>query len=161
MVSPEFLIAIKKYVSLFRSGMAKTKFSKTDCLVYRVPREIHAEDVKEYYYYLDCTPTHSYMKYLYKYPQEEFPYKDLKQENKKRDKNQDEYELIDTGVFDNDRYFDVFIEYSKDDFDDICIKITAHNRSNESAPLHILANSLVSKHLVLANRFGKTIPEGN
>ena len=102
------------------------------------PEGNHAEDVKEYYYYLDCTPTHSYMKYLYKYPQEEFPYEDLKQENKRRDKTQDEYELIDTGVFDDDKYFDVFIEYAKAEFDDICIKITAHNRGEESAPLHIL-----------------------
>ncbi len=98
----------------------------------------HAEDVKEYYYYIDSTPTHSYMKYLYKYPQEEFPYEDLKQENKRRDKSRSEYELMDTGIFDENKYFDVFIEYAKDDFDDICIKITAYNRGKETAPLHIL-----------------------
>lgn len=102
------------------------------------PQGNHAEDVKEYYYYLDSTPTHSYMKYLYKYPQEEFPYEDLQRVNKRRTKTQPEYELMDTGIFDEDKYFDVFIEYAKADFDDICIKITAYNRGPESAPLHIL-----------------------
>ena len=102
------------------------------------PEGNHAEDVKEYYYYLDSTPTHSYMKYLYKYPQEAFPYQKLKQENKNRDKSRSEYELIDTGIFDDDKYFDVFIEYAKAEFDDICIKITAHNRGKETAPLNIL-----------------------
>ncbi len=98
----------------------------------------HGEDVKEYYYYLDNTPTHSFMKFLYKYPQNEFPYKKIKEENSKRDKSQPEYELIDTGVFDEDKYFDVFIEYAKANADDICIKITAHNRGPETAPLHLL-----------------------
>ena len=98
----------------------------------------HGEDVKEYYFYLDNTPTHSYQKYLYKYPQEEFPYKKIYDENAKRDKLQPEYELMDTGVFDEDKYFDVFIEYAKADTEDICIKITAHNRSDEAAPLQIL-----------------------
>ncbi len=98
----------------------------------------HGEDVKEYYFYLDNTPTHSYMKYLYKYPQAAFPYEKLREENKKRDKSQPEYELLDTGIFDDDRYFDVVVEYAKAEVDDICIKITAHNRGCESAPLHIL-----------------------
>ncbi len=102
------------------------------------PEGNHAEDVKEYYYYLDSTPTHSYMKYLYKYPQKAFPYEDLKTKNRERDKTQAEYELVDTGIFDEDEYFDVFIEYAKADFDDICIKITAVNRSEKSSPLHIL-----------------------
>ncbi len=102
------------------------------------PQGNHAEDVKEYYYYLDSTPTHSYMKYLYKYPQEEFPYENLREENAQRDKTQSEYELIDTGIFDQDKYFDVFVEYAKADSEDICIKITAHNRGAQSAPLHIL-----------------------
>lgn len=102
------------------------------------PEGNHAEDVKEYYYYLDCTPTHSYMKYLYKYPQAEFPYEELKKVNRERDKTQPEYELIDTGIFDDDKYFDVFIEYAKAEFDDICIKITAHNRGPDSAPINIL-----------------------
>ncbi|MEZ5425274.1 MAG: hypothetical protein R2747_03315 [Pyrinomonadaceae bacterium] len=102
------------------------------------PEGNHGEDVKEYYYYLDSSPTHSYMKYLYKYPQGEFPYQQLKEENQRRDRNQPEYELIDTGIFENDRYFDVFIEYAKADPEDICIRITAHNRGDESAPLHLL-----------------------
>ena len=98
----------------------------------------HGEDVKEYYFYLDNTPTHSYMQFLYKYSQAEFPYKHLLDENYKRDKSQPEFELLDTGVFNDNKYFDVFIEYAKADADDICIKITAHNRANESAPLHVL-----------------------
>ncbi|CAN5407049.1 glucosidase [soil metagenome] len=98
----------------------------------------HGEDVKEYYFYLDNTPTHSYMKYLYKYSQAAFPYQKIYEENAKRDKTQPEYELMDTGVFEEDKYFDVFIEYAKAEFDDICIKITAHNRGSEAAPLHIL-----------------------
>ena len=102
------------------------------------PQGNHGEDVKEYYYYLDNTPTHSYMKYLYKYPQAKFPYEKLVEENQKRDKNQAEYELFDTGIFDEDNYFDIFIEYAKADYNDICIKITAVNRGRESAPIHIL-----------------------
>ncbi len=98
----------------------------------------HGEDVKEYYFYLDNTPTHSYMKYLYKYPQAAFPYEKIYQENSRRDRSQPEYELLDTGIFDDDKYFDVVVEYAKAEADDICIKITAHNRGRESAPLHIL-----------------------
>jgi hypothetical protein len=98
----------------------------------------HGEDVKEYYFYADNTPTHSYMKFLYKYPQSEFPYEKLYEENRKRDKSQPEYELIDTGVFNENKYFDVFVEYAKADTEDICIKITATNRGTETAPLHIL-----------------------
>ena len=98
----------------------------------------HGEDVKDYYYYLDNTPTHSYMKYLYKYPQEAFPYSKLVEENRGRGKHDLEYELINTGVFDDDRYFDVFIEYAKASDDDILIRITAVNRGRESAVLHLL-----------------------
>ncbi|MDQ3131766.1 MAG: glucosidase [Acidobacteriota bacterium] len=98
----------------------------------------HGEDVKEYYFYLDNTPTHSYMKFLYKYPQIAFPYQKIYEENAQRDKSQPEYELIDTGVFDEDKYFDVFIEYAKADADDICIKITAINRGKETARIHLL-----------------------
>src|SRR5215213_5728599 len=96
------------------------------------------EDVKEYYFYLENTPTHSYMKYLYKYPQTAYPYQLLKEENLRRDKSQPEFELIDTGIFTEDKYFDVFIEYAKAGAEDICIKITAINRANQSAPLHVL-----------------------
>jgi hypothetical protein len=98
----------------------------------------HGEDVKEYYFYLDSTPTHSYMKYLYKYPQAEFPYAKLVEENRRRDKREREFELLETGVFNDDRYFDVFIEYGKADVDDVLIKITVTNRGPEAANLRVL-----------------------
>ncbi len=98
----------------------------------------HGEDVKECYYYLDGTPTHSYMKYLYKYPQEEFPYEKLREENRRRTALDPEYELIDTGIFDHHRYFDIFIEYAKATSEDICIKIEVFNRGDLPAPLHLL-----------------------
>jgi len=98
----------------------------------------HGEDVKEYYFYLDSTPTHSYMKYLYKYPQAEFPYATLVEENRRRDRLQSEYELLDTGVFDENRYFDVFVEYAKADAEDILIRITVTNRGPETANLRVL-----------------------
>jgi hypothetical protein len=98
----------------------------------------HGEDVKEYYYYLDSTPTHSYMKCLYRYPQKEFPYAWLVQENKRRSKQDLEFELVDTGIFDGNRYFDVFVEYVKAGPDDILIRVSAHNRGPEAATLHLL-----------------------
>jgi hypothetical protein len=98
----------------------------------------HGEDVKEYYFYLDSTPTHSYMKYLYKYPQAAFPYDDLVATNKRRSRCDMEYELLDTGVFNKDRYFDVFVEYAKQAPTDILVKIVACNRGSEAAKLHIL-----------------------
>ena len=102
------------------------------------PEGNHGEDVKELYYYLDSTPTHSYMKMLYKYPQQEYPYKWLVDENKRRTRNDPEFELIDTGIFDQDKYFDVFIEYAKSAPGEILIKITVHNRGVEDAALNIL-----------------------
>jgi hypothetical protein len=98
----------------------------------------HGEDVKEYYFYLDSTPTHSYMKYLYKYPQAAYPYNDLVTTNRNRGKRDPEYELLDTGVFDDNRYFDIFVEYAKEAPDDVLIRITAFNRGREAAPLHLL-----------------------
>jgi len=98
----------------------------------------HGEDVKEYYFYLDSTPTHSYMKYLYKYPQAAFPYADLVETNRRRSRNEMEYELLDTGVFEEDRYFDVFVEYAKAGPEDILVRITAFNRGPEAAGLHLL-----------------------
>jgi hypothetical protein len=98
----------------------------------------HGEDVKEYYFYADSTPTHSYMKYLYKYPQREFPYRDLIETNGRRTREEFEYELIDTGVFDDDRYFDVFVEYAKADPEDVLVRITVHNRGPEAARVHVL-----------------------
>jgi hypothetical protein len=100
----------------------------------------HGEDVKELYYYLDNTPSHSYMKYLYKYPQSKFPYGDILRENKARTKNDKEFELIDTGIFNENKYFDVFIEYAKQGPDDILIKITACNRGTDDSELTIMPN---------------------
>ncbi|MDR0793539.1 MAG: glucosidase [Chitinophagaceae bacterium] len=98
----------------------------------------HGEDVKELFYYLDSSPTHSYMKMLYKYPQNAFPYERLRLENARRTKAEPEFELIDTGIFNNNEYFDIFIEYAKASEEDILIKITACNRNTQAAPLHIL-----------------------
>jgi hypothetical protein len=98
----------------------------------------HGEDVKEYYFYLDSTPTHSYMKYLYKYPQPSFPYSDLVETNRGRSREEFEYELLDTGIFDQNRYFDVFVEYAKADPEDILIRISVHNRGPEAAELDLL-----------------------
>ena len=98
----------------------------------------HGEDVKEYYFYLDSTPTHSYMKYLYKYPQREYPYRDLIETNRRRSREEFEYELLDTGIFNEDRYFDVFVEYAKENPEDILVRITVHNRGPEAARLRVL-----------------------
>jgi len=98
----------------------------------------HGEDVKEYYYYLDSTPTHSYMKYLYKYPQNEYPYLNLIQTNRGRSKTDPEYELLDTGIFNEDRYFDVFVEYAKATPADMLIQISVHNRGPDESVVHVL-----------------------
>jgi hypothetical protein len=97
----------------------------------------HGEDVKEYYFYLDSTPTHSYMKWLYKYPQEAFPYSDLVERNR-RSRQEFEYELLDTGIFNDNRYFDVVVEYAKADPEDVLIRITVINRGDRAAFLHVL-----------------------
>src|SRR5947207_456620 len=98
----------------------------------------HGEDVKEYYFYLDSTPTHSYMKYLYKYPHAAFPYGDLVETSRKRGRDEFEYELMDTGVFDHDRYFDVFVEYAKESPENMLIQVTIQNRGPEPAAIHVL-----------------------
>ncbi|MGB8510950.1 MAG: hypothetical protein WCD76_21435 [Pyrinomonadaceae bacterium] len=98
----------------------------------------HGEDVKEYYFYLDSTPTHSYMKYLYKYPQGEFPYAQLVAENRRRGRDEPEFELLDTGIFDEDRYFDIFVEYAKADAENMLVRISVVNRGPERAELHLL-----------------------
>jgi hypothetical protein len=98
----------------------------------------HGEDVKEYYFYLDSTPTHSYMKCLYKYPQSAYPYADLVETSRRRSRRESEYELLDTGIFDQDRYFDVFVEYAKASPEDILIRITVHNRGSQASELHVL-----------------------
>src|ERR687885_371574 len=102
------------------------------------PEGNHGEDVKECYYYLDSTPTHSYMRALYKYPQRAYPYAELVEENRRRGKDQPEYELVDTGVFAQDRYFDVQVEYAKAGPTDLVVRITATNRGPQPAPLHVL-----------------------
>src|SRR5438132_13940608 len=106
----------------------------------------HGEDVKEYYYYLDSPPTHSYMKYLYKYPQAAFPYAQLVEENRRRNRHDLEYELLDTGVFDGNRYFDILVEYAKATTDDVLIRITASNRGPEAAELHLLPTLCLRQH---------------
>jgi len=98
----------------------------------------HGEDVKEYYFYIDSTPTHSYMKYLYKYPQGEFPYLDLVETNKRRSRQEFEYELLNTGIFNENRYFDVFVEYAKDTPEDLLVRVSVYNRGPETARLHVL-----------------------
>ncbi len=98
----------------------------------------HGEDVKECYFYLDSTPTHSYMKYLYKYPQKAYPYEDIAHTNRGRNRHELEYELIDTGIFNESRYFDVFVEYAKQAPEDILVQITVHNRGPEAAEIHVL-----------------------
>ncbi len=98
----------------------------------------HGEDVKECYYYLDSTPTHSYMKFLYKYPQAAYPFDKLKQVNRERNRHDGEYELLDTGIFNDNRYFDVFVEYAKESPEDILVQITIHNRGPEPAEIHVL-----------------------
>jgi hypothetical protein len=115
----------------------------------------HGEDVKEYYFYLDSTPTHSYMKYLYKYPQASYPYADLVETNRRRSKDEMEYELLDTGVFKDDCYFDVFVEYAKDGPEDILVRITAANRGPEAAEVHVLPT------LWFRNNWSKWIAESN
>ena len=120
------------------------------------PREgNHGEDVKEYYFYLDNTPTHSYMKYLYKYPQAEYPYERLWKENQDRHHKGPEFELLDTGIFRNDRYFDVFVEYGKASSEDLCIRIEAVNRGANPAPLHIIPQ------FWFRNTWGWTDPPGS
>src|SRR3954466_5958484 len=96
------------------------------------------EDVKEYFFYLDSTPTHSYMKMLYKYPQREFPYAQLVDENRRRGGRGSEFELLDSAIFDDDRYFDVFIEYAKADEEDICVRVEVANRGPDAAELHLI-----------------------
>ena len=117
----------------------------------------HGEDVKEYYFYLDNTPTHSYMKFLYKYPHAEFPYSRLVEENRRRSKHQAEFELMDTGVFDDNRYFDVTVEYAKADVEDILIKISVANRGPETAHLRLLPTIWFRHTWSWGSRTGKPV----
>ena len=113
------------------------------------PEGNHGEDVKELYYYLDATPTHSYLKGLYKYPQAAFPYEELVRVNRERGKLEPEYELLDTGVFDEERYFDVVAEYAKEDENDVLIRITVANRGPDTANAPPVADRVVPQHLEL------------
>ena len=118
----------------------------------------HGEDLKEYYFYLDSTPTHSYMKYLYKYPQAQFPYSQLVEENRRRGKDEPEFELIDTGIFNEDRYFDVFVEYAKADVEDLLIKISAVNRGPDAAQINLLPTVWFRNTWSWNNQNGKSRP---
>ena len=145
----ESATAISVCALLWRYGMVVTPILKERLFGLNGEEGNHGEDVKEYYFYLDSTPTHSYMKFLYKYPQAEYPYQKLVAENRRRSKSDPEFELIDTGIFNEDRYFDVFVEYAKADWDDLCIRITACNRGPEAAEVQLFANALVSQYLGL------------
>ena len=112
---PASAIVTSTSVSRSRYGTERIPSSRSGCSGSPASEGNHGEDVKEYYFYLDTTPTHSYMKYLYKYPQAEFPYAQLVEENRRRGKDDPEFELLDTGVFEEDRYFDVVVEYAKVD----------------------------------------------
>ena len=133
-----FLMTNNAYVLPLLFGTGKIQFLKERLFGLTNSEGNHGEDVKEYYFYLDSTPTHSYMKYLYKYPQMAYPYMDLINTNRTRNRNQFEYELMDTGIFNDDRYFDVFVEYAKESPEDILVQITAFNRGKETATLHLL-----------------------
>ena len=115
-----------------------TRSSRNDSSASPGPEGNHGEDVKEYYFYLDATPSHSYLRFLYKYPQAEFPYETLKVENARRGPTEPEFELLDTGVFDDDRYFDIEVEYAKVTMEDLAIRIRATNRGPDPAPLHLI-----------------------
>jgi Glycosyl hydrolase family 63 C-terminal domain len=117
----------------------------------------HGEDLKEYYFYVDSTPTHSYMKYLYKYPQCEFPYRDLLETNKRRTREELEYELLDTGAFEDNRYFDVFLEYAKAGPEEILIKVSVHNRGKQAARLQLLPTLWFRNTWSWGNQAGKPV----
>ncbi len=134
-VSP---IANVDSASRWRCGTSKIRILKERLFGLTGPQGNHGEDVKECYYYLDSTPTHSYMRALYQYPQSRFPYEALVEENRRRSRQEPEYELTDTGVFADGRYFDVFVEYAKDTPNDLLISITAVNRGPQQAVLHLL-----------------------
>ena len=136
--SPAFPMTNSACASRWPCGTARIRFSRSASSGLTNSEGNHGEDVKEYYFYLDSTPTHSYMKYLYKYPQAAYPYADLVETNRRRSRNEMEYELLDTGVFNDDRYFDVFVEYAKAGPEDILVRITAANRGPDAAELHLL-----------------------
>ena len=121
----------------------------------------HGEDVKEYYFYVDSTPTHSYMKSLYKYPQREFPYRDLLETNRRRSREEMEYELLDTGAFHEDRYFDVFLEFAKEGPEDLLIRVSVHNRGPGAGAAPSPPDALVPEHVVVGRRQRAAAPRGS
>ena len=125
-------------VFVLHYGMAMIRYLKERLFGLSNPQGNHGEDVKELYYYLDNLPTHYYMEYLYKYPQQAFPYDELREENQKRTKEDPEYEILDTGVFDNNQYFDVLVTYAKQGAEDIFIKIDITNRYSKAAEITLL-----------------------
>src|SRR5262245_31665191 len=138
MAWPASRMTASTYASLWLCGTARIQSSRKRLFGLTNSEGNHGEDVKEYYFYLDSTPTHSYMKYLYKYPQEAFPYEDLVRTNRCRSRDEMEYELLDTGIFGGDRYFDVFVEYAKSTPEDILIQLSVVNRGLEAAAIHLL-----------------------
>src|SRR2546422_48469 len=144
------------YTTLFRSDRARSNPQGAALRPHR-QRGNHGEDCKECYYYLDSTPTHSYMKYLYKYPQAAYPYQRLIDENRSRGKGSREFELADTGVFDDNCYFDVFVEYAKAAADDILIRLSVANRGPEAAELHLLPTAWFRNTW----SWGKDVPRPN
>ncbi len=138
MGSPGFRTTSRYFVSASRFGNGVDPILKERMFGLTNSEGNHGEDLKEYYFYIDSTPTHSYMKMLYKYPQKAYPYDDLVKTNKGRSRSEPEYELLDTGVFDQNEYFDVFAEYAKAGADDLLISITVWNRGGHDASLHLL-----------------------
>ena len=147
-----FAIVTSISASPSRSGIRHDPILKERMFGLTAHEGNHGEDVKEYYFYLDNTPTHSYMKYLYKYPHAAYPYERLLEENRRRGKNDMEYELVDTGIFDQSRYFDVVVEYAKVAPEDVLIRISITNRGPEAAPDPHSAHTVVSQHLVVGTR---------
>ena len=153
MGSPEFVIGIRCWCLHWRCGTGAIRYLKERMFGLSCNEGNHGEDCKEYWWYLDSTPTHSYMRMLYKYPQREFPYGQLVEESRRRcGASAAEYELLDTGIFEDDRYWDVFIEYAKADAEDVCIRIEAFNRGPETAELHLIP------HLWFRNTWAWTDP---
>ena len=146
-----FATAIAGFASRRHFGMASDPILKERFFGLSNPQGNHGEDLKEYFYHLDNTPTHSFMRALYKYPQQEFPYQRLIEESARRTRLEPEFELVDTGIFDEGRYFDIFIEYAKAAPNDICIRVCHGQSRARTRAADDPAYALVSKHLVLGS----------
>ena len=139
-------------VSALRYGMARTRYSRNDLFGLSGPEGNHGEDVKELYWYEESTPTHSYASMRYYYPQQAFPYENLRAENAKRGYADREYEISDTGVFDDNRFFDIRVSFAKASAEDILISITVTNKASVIAPLYLIPQLWVSQHVELGLR---------